>query len=156
MLDTTKPSLALFDFDGTITREDMFSLFLHYSAYGLRKRVGKLAIMPFYALYKLGVLPARVMRPLSSFIAFSGKETQHIEAIGATFAHEVIPLYLRPEAMERLAWHQHRGDTIVVVSASLNAYLKPWCEANGYHLLCSELISEQPKLSGFYQQGDCS
>ncbi|HGZ6828305.1 TPA: HAD-IB family hydrolase, partial [Vibrio parahaemolyticus] len=28
MLDTTKPSLALFDFDGTITREDMFSLFL--------------------------------------------------------------------------------------------------------------------------------
>ncbi|HHF2897490.1 TPA: HAD-IB family hydrolase, partial [Vibrio alginolyticus] len=26
MLDTTKPSLALFDFDGTITREDMFSL----------------------------------------------------------------------------------------------------------------------------------
>ncbi|HHF3077161.1 TPA: HAD-IB family hydrolase, partial [Vibrio diabolicus] len=27
MLDTTKPSLALFDFDGTITREDMFSLF---------------------------------------------------------------------------------------------------------------------------------
>ncbi|EPE2693065.1 HAD-IB family hydrolase, partial [Vibrio alginolyticus] len=50
MLDTTKPSLALFDFDGTITREDMFSLFLHYSAYGLRKRVGKVAIMPFYAL----------------------------------------------------------------------------------------------------------
>ncbi|MGU3847601.1 haloacid dehalogenase-like hydrolase, partial [Vibrio diabolicus] len=78
---------------------------------------------------------------------------QQIEAIGAQFAHEVIPLYLRPEAMERLAWHQHRGDTIVVVSASLNAYLKPWCEANGYHLLCSELISEQPKLSGFYQQG---
>ncbi|ENK2081042.1 HAD-IB family hydrolase [Vibrio alginolyticus] len=156
MLDTTKPSLALFDFDGTITREDMFSLFLHYSAYGLRKRVGKVAIMPFYALYKLGVLPARVMRPLSSFIAFSGKETQKIEAIGAQFAHEVIPLYLRPEAMERLAWHQHRSDTIVVVSASLNAYLKPWCEANGYHLLCSELISEQPKLSGFYQQGDCS
>ncbi|MCQ4504536.1 haloacid dehalogenase-like hydrolase, partial [Vibrio parahaemolyticus] len=78
-------------------------------------------------------LPARVMRPLSSFIAFSGKETQHIDAIGATFAHEVIPLYLRSEAMERLAWHQHRGDTIVVVSASHNAYLKPWCEANGYH-----------------------
>lgn len=97
MLETTKPSLALFDFDGTITREDMFSLFLHYSAYGLRKRVGKVAIMPFYALYKLGVLPARVMRPLSSFIAFSGKETQQIEAIGAQFAHEVIPLYLRPD-----------------------------------------------------------
>lgn len=81
MLDTTKPSLALFDFDGTITREDMFSLFLHYSAYGLRKRVGKVAIMPFYALYKLGVLPARLMRPLSSFIAFSGKKRSKLKQL---------------------------------------------------------------------------
>ncbi|PFG58683.1 HAD superfamily hydrolase (TIGR01490 family) [Vibrio sp. ES.051] len=156
MQETNKPSLALFDFDGTITREDMFRLFLHYSAYGLRKWVGKMVIMPFYALYKLGVLPARLIRPLSSFIAFSGKETQQIAMIGAQFAHDVIPLYLRPEAVEKLEWHQRRGDTIVVVSASLNAYLTPWCDANRYHLLCSELISQQPKLSGLYQQGDCS
>lgn len=156
MSNVKKPSLALFDFDGTITNQDMYSLFLHYSASGKRKSVGKFVITPFYLLYKIGILPAHIMRPIASFIAFAGKDTQHVNAIGTQFANEIIPQYLRPEASDKLGWHQQNGDTIVVVSASLNAYLRPWCEANGYHLLCSELLTNTPTISGRYLQGDCS
>lgn len=156
MNDINKPSLALFDFDGTITHQDMFSLFLHYSASGVRKSISKLIIMPFYLLYKLGILPAHFMRPITSFIAFSGRETQKIKAIGTQFANDIIPCFLRPQAIEQLNWHQRKGDTIVVVSASLNAYLEPWCEKNGYQLLCSQLVSDTPTISGVYLQGDCS
>ncbi len=152
----SKPSLALFDFDGTITYQDMFSLFFHYSAIGTRKRVSKVVLLPFYLLYKIRILPARFMRPIATFIAFAGRETQQVKAIGTRFANDVIPRYLRPEAVERLNWHHNNGDTIVVVSASLNAYLQPWCEANGYHLLCSEVITDKPNISGVYLQGDCS
>nr|WP_267135880.1 HAD family hydrolase [Vibrio sp. J1-1] len=148
--------MALFDFDGTITNQDMYSLFLHYSASGKRKSVGKIVLTPFYLLYKIGILPAHFMRPIASFIAFAGKQTQQVNVIGAQFANDIIPQYVRPEATDKLEWHQKNGDTIVVVSASLNAYLQPWCEANGYHLLCSELVSDAPTISGRYQQGDCS
>jgi HAD superfamily hydrolase (TIGR01490 family) len=151
-----KPSLALFDFDGTITHQDMFSLFLHYSASGIRKKVGGVVIMPFYLLYKLRLLPARFMRPISCFIAFSGKETQQVKAIGTQFANDIIPRFLRPEAIDKLNWHRQQGDVIVVVSASLNLYLQPWCEENGYRLLCSELDTEKATISGVYLQGDCS
>ncbi|MBR9789565.1 MAG: HAD family hydrolase [Vibrionaceae bacterium] len=156
MSDVKKPSLALFDFDGTITNQDMYSLFLHYSASGKRKSVGKIVLTPFYLLYKIGILPAHFMRPIASFIAFAGKQTQQVNVIGAQFANDIIPQYVRPEATDKLEWHQKNGDTIVVVSASLNAYLQPWCETNGYHLLCSELVSDAPTISGRYQQGDCS
>ncbi|MGP8308817.1 HAD family hydrolase [Vibrio sp. YIC-376] len=156
MNDAKKPSLALFDFDGTITRQDMFSLFLHYSASGFRKKVGGIVIIPFYLLYKLGILPARFMRPITSFIAFSGKETQEVKAIGTQFANDIIPRHLRSEAIDKLDWHRQQGDIIVVVSASLNLYLQPWCEANGYYLLCSELDTKKATISGVYLKGDCS
>ncbi|MCE7728824.1 HAD family hydrolase [Vibrio campbellii] len=156
MSDTQKPSLALFDFDGTITDEDMFSAFLHYAVSGPRKWLGKVVILPFYVLYKTGALPAKRMRPIASFIAFAGRRTQEVEALGAQFAQEVIVKHIRPEAQAKLDWHQAQGDTIVVVSASLNAYLSPWCRNQDYHLLCSELLSESKRLSGFYQSDDCS
>ncbi|MDF2155845.1 HAD family hydrolase [Vibrio sp. CAU 1672] len=156
MIDTNKPSLALFDFDGTITDADMFSLFLNYSASGPRKWLGKVLILPFYTLYKAGVIPARRMRPIASFIAFAGRETRQVKALGEQFAREVICCHIRPEAQNKLNWHQQKADTIVVVSASLNAYLKPWCEAQGYQLLCSEILSDKTRISGIYQTGDCS
>lgn len=110
----------------------------------------------FYALYKTGALPANRMRPIASFIAFAGRRTQEVEALGAQFAQEVIVKHIRPEAQAKLDWHQAQGDTIVVVSASLNAYLSPWCRNQDYHLLCSELLSESKRISGFYQSNDCS
>lgn len=156
MSDSRKPALALFDFDGTITDEDMFSAFLHYSVFGPRKWVGNVVILPFYALYKVGVIPAKRMRPIASFIAFSGRRTLDVEALGAQFAKEVIEKRIRPEAQAKLDWHQTQGDTIVVVSASLNAYLSPWCKNLGYQLLCSELLGDSKYISGFYLSGDCS
>ena len=67
-----------------------------------------------------------------------------------------LPHVLRPEAMARLAWHRERGDRIVVVSASLDAYLAPWCRAHGLELICSELESREGVLTGNYRGGDCA
>ncbi|APP08865.1 HAD-IB family hydrolase [Vibrio harveyi] len=156
MSDSRKPALALFDFDGTITDEDMFSLFLHYSVTGPRKWLGNIIILPFYAMYKAGFLPARRMRPIASFVAFAGRQTDEVKTLGARFAQEIIVQHIRPEAKTRLDWHHAQGDTIVVVSASLNAYLKPWCDTQGYHLLCSELLGNSTRISGLYHSKDCS
>jgi phosphoserine phosphatase len=35
---------------------------------------------------------------------------------------------LRPEALRRARWHQEQGHHLVVLSASLEAYLLPWGE----------------------------
>ncbi|UNA35862.1 HAD-IB family phosphatase [Klebsiella variicola subsp. variicola] len=58
--------------------------------------------------------------------------------------------------MQRIAWHQARGDTVVVVSASLDVYLRPWCQQHHLELLCSEVEFQNGAATGKYQGGDCS
>ena len=45
---------------------------------------------------------------------------------------------------------------MVIVSASLDVYLDPWCEAIGVERICTELDVRNGRLTGRYRQGDCS
>lgn len=85
-----------------------------------------------------------------------GREATTIHSLGARCARERLPRVLRPEAMARMDWHRQRGDRIVVVSASLDAYLVPWCRAHGLQLICSELQTDGDRLTGTYHGGDCA
>ena len=58
---------------------------------------------------------------------------------------------LRPEALQRLRWHQQRGDRVLLCSASPRLLLQPLADWLGVELLCTELEQQQgqwqPKLS---------
>jgi HAD superfamily phosphoserine phosphatase-like hydrolase len=58
--------------------------------------------------------------------------------------------------MQRLEWHKARGDEVVVVSASLDVYLEPWCDAQGIHCVCTRLEERDGVLTGRYVEGDCT
>ena len=88
-------------------------------------------------------------------LAFLGREEAEIRAHGVRHAHEVLPGLLRPEMMQRIAWHRERGDTVALVSASLDVYLQPWCERHGLELICNRLEASDGMLTGCYEGGDC-
>jgi uncharacterized protein (TIRG00374 family) len=46
---------------------------------------------------------------------------------------------LRPEALQRLRWHQQRGDLVLLCSASPRLLLQPLADWLGVELLCTEL-----------------
>jgi len=155
-LKEIKVNLALFDFDGTITNADMYSKFLRYSTTGARLIVGNVLLAPFVIMYKLGILPANKMRPIASFVAFYQKEHHALDVMGLDFTKQVIPQFIRSHALDKIRWHKDNGDHVVVVSASIDIYLKHWCNELGVMLICSELAVNNGKLSGFYTSGDCS
>jgi len=76
-------------------------------------------------------------------------QATRLRAQGDAFAREVLPGLLRPEAMEKLAWHRERGDRIVVVSGGLDVYLAPWCAAQGLELACSVLAERGGRITGY-------
>ncbi len=43
-----------------------------------------------------------------------------------------------------------------MVSASLDVYLKPWCEELGIELICNRLEANGDLLTGKYCEGDCT
>ncbi len=149
-------NLALFDFDGTLTDADMFTKFLKFSATRNRAWLIRLTLLPLYSFYKLGLFPAPTLRKLASFIAYANKPIRVLCPLGEEYALKVIPKHLRKQAIERLHWHLEQGDTVVVVSASLNLYLKPWCKSLEIGLICSELKTKNDKFTGLYVDGDVS
>ena len=148
--------LALFDFDGTITLGDTYTPFLRYaSPTAFRRRAWRRLLWPWLG-YKLGLVSGSAVRHRVTAHVLAGRHAASIQALGRRYARERLPRVLRPEAMARIAWHRSRGDRIVVVSASLDAYLVPWCRAQGLELICSELEVHGDRLTGGYRGGDCT
>ena len=149
-------NLALFDFDGTITYSDTFTPFLYFAL--PRRRLVRIALElgPMIASYKLGRVPATTMRMALVRVGFRGRLAREIDEIGARYAEQHIARVLRPNALERIAWHRAEGDRLVVVSASLEPYLKAFCRAHELELIGAELETKAGVLTGEYVNGDCT
>lgn len=52
--------------------------------------------------------------------------------------------------------HQALGHDIVLVSASLDLYLQPICQALGIGLICTQTEHKDALLTGLYASPDCS
>ncbi|KKD60090.1 phosphoserine phosphatase [Grimontia sp. AD028] len=149
-------NLALFDFDGTITTEDTFTAFLFYATPKRRLAIGFALVWPVILLYKLGLLPARKTRPVLAYVAFWRRCEEDVDLIAKRFAAEYLTTVLRPDAMKTLANHTASGDDVYLVSATLNIYLRHFCQQHGIKLLCSTMEVKNGRFTGRYVIGDCS
>jgi phosphatidylglycerophosphatase C len=149
--------LALIDFDGTITTRGAYPEFLHFAVPFRRKVTGGTLLSPLIAAYKCGLMSEPAIRKALSRVSFAGDDVSRVQACGEAFARDVLPGMTRPIALDRIAWHKDRGDRVVVVSASLDAYLIPWCRTLAIDLICTELETSHGgrRLTGRYLQGDC-
>jgi HAD superfamily hydrolase (TIGR01490 family) len=95
------------------------------------------------------------MRAAASFVCFRGRAEADVRACGERYA-KGFGERVRPESLARIRWHRDQGDTVVIVSASLDAYLRSWCQELGLELICTELESKRGKLTGRYRGGDCT
>jgi phosphatidylglycerophosphatase C len=148
-------NLALFDFDGTITRVDTWTPFLRFTATRPRLIAAGALFSPLMVGYKLGWISARTSRPIVARLAFTGRRAEDVRALGREYARDVLPGVVRPHALERIDWHKRQGDTVAVVSASLDAYVLPWCESVGVAAICTELDERNAVLTGRYAGGEC-
>ena len=155
MLAPKTMSLALFDFDGTITTHETMPDFVRQSVSRRRLLLGNLVLAPLVLGYKLGLVSGVLIRRVIVRFAYSGVPLATIESAGQAFARNYLPNALRPEAMERIAWHKAQGHKVVVVSGGLDAYLSPWCNEHGLELICSSLQHSQGVLTGRYLGQQC-
>jgi HAD superfamily hydrolase (TIGR01490 family) len=147
--------LALFDFDGTITDREMFAPYLVQAATPGRLALGKLLLAPLVVGYKLGWLSPNLVRAVAIRFSLTGFSLAHLQASGVAFAEQVLPATIRPETLERLRWHQARGDTVVVVSGALEVALAHWCAQHDVELIASRLDIRDGIATGRYLGAQC-
>lgn len=148
--------LALFDFDGTVTSRDTFLMFVRYATSRMRWVYGNVVLAPRIIGYRLRCVPAPCIREHIARVAFGGVPVAKLERLGAQFAETVIPCWVRARAANAIRWHLARGDRVVIVSASLDVYLAPWCRTHGLELSCTRLEARNGTFTGNYLGGDCS
>ena len=146
--------LALVDFDHTVTTCDTYGRFLRSIATPAQRASARWSIGPWVAGYRVGLVSAAALRIRVTRLAFTGRDAAGVEAAARRYAEEELPGLVRPAMLERLAWHRDRGDTVVLVSGSLDSYLRPWCERHGLELLCNRLEAVDGRLTGRYLGGD--
>lgn len=151
------PTVAAFDFDGTLTFSDSLLFFL-FHCFGICKTLLYLfALVPAFFLYAFRLLTRQEMkeRVLKKF--FRGISISQIQAFGNSFAKNSLHLRLRPNALSRIQWHLDKGHQCVLVSASLSAYLHPWAKSIGFkNFLTSELaLDSQGYITGVLQGKNC-
>ncbi|MBF7687238.1 HAD-IB family hydrolase [Acinetobacter rathckeae] len=148
-------ALALFDFDGTLYLKDSFTGFIFYTFKARYVLKTGLSILPWINHYYLGLYPADKMRKKLYYNMFHAKPVDHVQHDAISYTR-VLQQHLNPQLLAQLKQHQALGHDVVVVSASLDIYLKPLCEHLGVDLISSEVESEHGKLTGFYKTADCS
>ena len=109
---------------------------------------GRALLIPVVVGYRLGLVSASNGRQIATRIGLQGEKAARVRKLGIEYATTVLPTLLQPPALERIDWHKGQGDCIVVVSASLDAYLNPWCKTMRVDAICTQLEEKGGRLLG--------
>ena len=148
--------VALFDFDGTITTRDSLLPFL-WQLFGPVKLAGFALLMsPLLLGYLLRLIPNGVAKEKLLGRMLGGMPMNQLKSEAERFARDTLPHLVRPESAERIAWHLGQGHRVIIVSASLELYLKPWADALGIdEVLATRLAVEQGRAAGRFDGVNC-
>lgn len=147
--------IAAFDVDGTITTRDCVVPFM-------RTVTGARRIVPRLGLRAHRLAPVVVRRDrdrlkaLAAAAAFRGAHLDDLERAGSAFAQFVHNRWLRADTIAALNGHLTAGDTVVLVSASFEVYLRPLAELLGAHeVLATRLAVANGVVSGALEGANC-
>jgi len=148
-------ALALFDLDGTLTRRDTLSDLLVRQFGVWRCLAAGVRLSPWL----LGVLVGLVHRDTAKVHVlrhfFAGMPAPDFEALARNYALNHLEKLLRPQAWAQLDWHRQQGHRVIVISASVADWIRPWTERLGIELLATELERRHGQITGELAGDNC-
>ena len=148
--------LALFDFDGTITTKDSLLEFIKFSSGKLKFYLVMGLFTPVIMYYVFVKKDGEIAkRKVLSFL-FKGKTKQDLDALGEVFAEKILPNIVHQSAIEEIEVHKKRKDRVIVISASLENWLKPWTDSMKLELICTTLEYNDGKFTGRFASLNCN
>jgi len=128
--------IAAFDVDHTLTTRDVFLPFV-------RDVVGIPAFARAMARMASSAVRSRIDRDVMKatvVAALAGRDEAVLREAGVRHAEQLHRRWLRPQVVARVEAHREQGHRVVLVSASLDAYLEPFAELVGAdEVFCSRL-----------------
>lgn len=118
------PDVVAFDVDGTLTVRDCVVPWLVGVAGPVRAGRTLVGMAPLVSVRDASVRRDRAKRTVVRGCV-AGIAEDELRGRGETFARRVAAGWMRDDVVRRLRAHQDAGDVVVLVSASIDAYLEP-------------------------------
>jgi HAD superfamily hydrolase (TIGR01490 family) len=133
--------LAIFDIDGTLVRGSSERLFWRYLA--ARGRLGPRQVLA-YLLFLVRYLPTGGIHTIKKNKAYlCGLASVDVAALAVEFVATRLAKRLRGPAVQRLQQHMRRGDTVVLLSGTLDPIARALADRFGVRHVCATVCSER-------------
>lgn len=148
--------VTVFDFDGTLTKKDTLLEFIKYASGARRFYIGFMLYSPILILMKLHLYPNWKVKQMIFSYFFKGMYYEKFKGLGCQFADR-IELFKRADIVEKLHHHLSQGDSVYVISASIEEWVKPWCKRKGvYSVLCTNIeVDDGGCITGVFLTPNC-
>lgn len=149
--DEDARTVAVFDFDGTLTRRDTLLPFLRRTRGGPRTSIALLATS-LLLLRDRDAAKEGLLRRL-----LAGADVDELHTAATVFADVVVERSLRPSMLERVEAHKADGHELVIVTASPELYVGPIGERLGFDAVLGTRLETDGNghLTGRLQGRNC-
>lgn len=151
----SRKTIAIFDFDGTITTKDTLFDFIRFYA-GIRKFIlGLIITSPVIILFKLGFRTNEQAKQRLFSYFFKGVEKADFDIVCKAYADRIEQI-LNREAIEKLRYHQAQGHTVIINSASVCNWISPWAKLYDIEVVIGTRIEDKEgKITGRFSGKNC-
>jgi len=151
-----RETIAVFDFDGTITRKDTLLEFIKFSKGKRRFYLGFLLFSPLLVAMKLKLYPNwKVKQKMFSYF-YKGISIEQFNEWGNEFCSKIDKI-VRSKATETIKLHKENDNKIIIISASIENWIKPWAKKTGIETVLATKIETNTNglLTGRFLTRNC-
>lgn len=152
---TSKPVLAVFDFDGTLTYRDSFTLFLRVELGLTRYLVGMLHLLIPALKFLLGLKTRDQLKTDLIRVFLTGASVAKIEKLADDFCSRYWGRLMRLNGYNEVKKQLAAGATVTLCSASPEIMLRPFAQRLGVKLIATRLDESFGFLTGAITAKNC-
>lgn len=157
MQNDIKKKIAIFDFDGTITKRDSFLPFILYSVGFKRFYLGLLLLCPSILFYIIKITSSKSLKEKFIRHFFSNVSYDIFKLQVESFTKNKLPKLINPQAFQCITRHIELGHRIIVISANFEDLIGNWCNEVGIsEYSCTHLSRNNGYLTGKIYGKNCS
>ncbi len=151
-------TLALFDFDGTLTYKDSFTAFLKSTCSPIIFYWRYYALcLPALLAYKRKKIDTQTLKSARVDAFLCHLPADILEQKIEFFTENILPNLVKKSGLARIKWHLQEGHRIVIVSASFDFLLKNWCEKLDIELITNTLAhNPDGTITSVFLNADCN
>ena len=155
-MDKIMNKIAVFDFDGTLTKSDSFIAFIRFCFGPWSLVKGLMRHFPLLLMMKMGLADNGKTKECLFSYFFKDMPYDRFRELGQQFVCH-LDADVNPSALSLLNRHVEAGHKVYVVSASIEEWVGPWCASHGLsHVVCTQVeIGSDGKLTGRFKSPNC-